>query len=114
MTIVGAVLLVGVYAPSGLRVNLVGLALGIFNAISFAFLNLWAKALAGEPVAVDDPRLRLRRRHALLAPDRAALVALFAPQPASVWLGLGIVTVFGTLLPYASTSRRSPGSAPPT
>lgn len=100
-TIVGAVLLVRAYESSAVRVNALGLALGIFNAISFAFLNLWAKTL---PRRLSPWTVLL---YAFVAgtlfwlPLAPPWQTFLVPQPTSVWLAVGIVTVFGTLLPYA-------------
>ena len=101
VTIVGAVLLVRAYEPSGLRVSLVGLALGIFNAISFAFLNLWTKALPGRLSPWTVLVYAFIAGTLFWLPIAPPWWVVLEPQPASVWLGIGIVTVFGTLLPYA-------------
>jgi drug/metabolite transporter (DMT)-like permease len=101
VTIVGAALLVRVWEPAGLRANTLGIVLGIFNAIAFAFLNLWAKTL---PASLSPWTVLV---HAFVAGALFWLSIappwwlLLGSHPAWVWLGVGIVTVVGTLLPYA-------------
>ena len=101
VTIVGAVLLVRVYESSAMRVNAVGLTLGIFNAISFAFLNLWAKTLPPRLSPWTVLVYAFAAGTLFWLPLSPPWQILFTSQPTSVWLGLGIVTVFGTLLPSA-------------
>jgi drug/metabolite transporter (DMT)-like permease len=101
VTIVGAVLLVRVYESSAIRVNALGLTLGIFNAISFAFLNLWAKTLPPRLSPWTVLVYAFAAGTLFWLPLSPPWQILLTSQPTSVWLGLGIVTVFGTLLPYA-------------
>jgi drug/metabolite transporter (DMT)-like permease len=101
VTLVGAALLVRVYEPSALRLNMAGLALGVFNAMSFAFFNLWAKRLPPglPPWTVMTYSFAAGTLFWLaLAPPWTVFLA---PQPPQVWLGIAVVTVFGTLLPFA-------------
>lgn len=101
VTLLGAALVVRAYEPAALRVNLVGIAAGVVNAFAFAFYNLWARTLA--------PRLS---PWTMLAYSLAAAALVWLPlappwalvlvsHPPMVWLGLGVVVVFGTLVPFA-------------
>ena len=101
VTLVGAALLVRVYEPAALRLNAAGLALGIFNAVSFAFFNLWAKRLPPglPPWTVMTYSFAAGTLFWLaLAPPWTVFLG---PQPPQVWLGIAVVTLFGTLLPFA-------------
>jgi drug/metabolite transporter (DMT)-like permease len=101
VSIAGGVLLVRAYDAPGLRVNTLGLALGVFNAISFAFMNLWAKALPGHLSPWTVLVYAFGAGTLFWLPVAPPWWLCLAPQPTSVWLGVGIVTVFGTLVPYA-------------
>ena len=101
VTIIGAALLVRVWEPAGLRANTLGIVLGIFNAISFAFLNLWAKTLPASLSPWTVLVYAFVTGALFWLPIAPPWWLLLGSHPAWVWLGVGIVTVFGTLLPYA-------------
>jgi threonine/homoserine efflux transporter RhtA len=115
VTIIGAALFVRVWEPAGLRANTLGIVLGIFNAISLRLPQPVGQDATRKPVAVDGPRLRVRRRRALLAPHRATLVA-----PPRFPPGLGVArsrdrdSCSGPSSPMPATSPRSRESARPT
>jgi drug/metabolite transporter (DMT)-like permease len=101
VTLGGAALLVRAYEPSALRLNAVGLTLGTVTAVSFAFFNLWAKRLPPglAPWTVMTYSLAASTLFwVVLAPPWTILLR---PQRPAVWLGIAVVTVFGTVLPFA-------------
>jgi drug/metabolite transporter (DMT)-like permease len=77
--------------------------LGTFNAIAFAFLNLWAKMLPASLSPWTVLVYALVTGALFWLPIAPLWWLLLGSHPAWVWLGVGIVT--GTLLPYALLLR---------
>lgn len=102
VTLAGAALVIRAYHPRLLLGQAIGIAASVFCAVAFAFYSLWGKTLA----ARVSPWTMLMLTYSLTS---AAVFWLpFAPpwdffrgpRPLGAWLGLAVVVVFGTLLPF--------------
>jgi len=101
VALAGAALVVGAWAPATLAIDAGGLVLGLGSALAYAFYNLWAKTL---PPGLS-PWTVLAYSFAgatlvwvPLAPPWTLVGQARGPE---VWTGVAIVTVFGTLVPFA-------------
>ena len=101
VTLAGAALLVRAYEPSALRLNVVGLALGLSTAIAFAFFNLWAKRLPPGLSPWTVMTYSFAASTLFWLPIAPPWAVLLLPLPPAAWLGIAVVALFGTLLPFA-------------
>jgi drug/metabolite transporter (DMT)-like permease len=101
ITLAGAALVVRAYAPAALRVNAAGLALGVFNAVAFAFYSLWAKTMPPGLSPWTVLAYSLASAALVWLPFAPPWTLLFEAHPPLVWVGIGVVVLFGTLLPFA-------------
>jgi drug/metabolite transporter (DMT)-like permease len=101
VTLAGAALVVGAWSPATVALDRVGIALGLSSALAYAFYNLWAKTLPPglSPWTVLVYSFAAAALFWLPLAPPWKLVGLAHGQ--GVWLGVGVVTIFGTLLPFA-------------
>ncbi len=100
-TLLGAGLVIRAYEPGTLRGNAAGLAASGFCAAAFAFYSLWAKRTAPRVspwTMVTYSLLTAAVFWLPLAPPWSVLLGAYA---APIWLGLAVVVVFGTLVPFS-------------
>ena len=100
LTLAGAALVVRAYQPAGLRLDPAGVTASILNAFAWAFYSLWGKTLSPRvsPWTIMAYSLATGTAFWLVAAPPWRL--LLVPHPAWVWVGITVVTVFGTLLPF--------------
>lgn len=101
VTLAGAALVVRAYEPAALQVNLAGIAASLVTALAFAFYNLWAKTVAPRVSPWTMLAYSLGTAAAFWLPFARPWDVFLAPHSPAVWGGLAIVTVFGTLVPFA-------------
>lgn len=101
VTLTGAALVVRAYEPAAIRINAIGLGLGIFNAVAFAFYNLWAKTIPPRISPWTILTYSFGSAALFWLPLAPPWTLLLAPHPPAVWAGLGVVILFGTLVPFA-------------
>jgi drug/metabolite transporter (DMT)-like permease len=101
LTLAGAALVVRAYRPAALQLDLVGVGAALLNAVAWAFYSLWGKTLSPRisPWTIMAYSLATGTAFWLVVAPPWRL--LLAAHPLPVWLGLGVVVVFGTLLPFA-------------
>jgi drug/metabolite transporter (DMT)-like permease len=101
LTLIGAALVVRAYRPATLQVNLAGVVASVLNAVAWAFYSLWGKTVSPRvsPWTMLTYSLATGTAFWLVAAPPWRLLA--APHPPAVWTGIGVVIVFGTLLPFA-------------
>lgn len=99
-TLVGAAFVVRAYEPEVLRLNALGLTASVFCAAAFAFYSLWGKRAA--PAASPWTRVTYSLGTAAVfwLPLAPPWTLLQSAHPPAIWLGLAVVVVFGTLLPF--------------
>jgi len=101
VTLGGAAFVVRAYEPAALAGSLAGLAASMLTAVAFAFYNLWAKRMAPRLSPWTILTYALATTAAFWLPLAPPWTILAVPHPPLVWAGLGVVVVFGTLLPFA-------------
>lgn len=101
VTLVGAALVVRAYEPAVLRVNLAGVAASSLSAVTFAFYNLWGKTLAPRLSPWTMLTYSLGTAAAFWLPLAPPWRFAEAPHPPAVWAGLGVIVLFGTLIPFS-------------
>jgi len=101
VTLVGAVLVVRAYEPAALQVNAAGLAAGVCCAAAFAFSSLWAKAVTPRVSPWTMLTYSLASAAVFWLPLAPPWTLLLESHPPHVWVGLGTVVAFGTLVPWA-------------
>lgn len=101
LTLTGAALVVRAYRPDALEVNLAGVAASVLNAFAWAFYSLWGKTVSPRvsPWTMLTYSLATGTLFWLVVTPPWRL--LLAAHPPFVWVGIGVVVVFGTLLPFA-------------
>lgn len=100
LTLAGAALVVRAYEPAALEVNAPGLAAGVLCAVAFAFYSLWAKDVAHRVSPWTVLTYSLASAAVFWLPLAPPWALLEVPHPPAVWAGLGILVVFGTLIPF--------------
>ncbi len=101
LTLVGATLVVRVYRPAALQLNLAGVVASVLNAVAWAFYSLWGKTISPRVSPWTMVTYSLGSGAAfwlLLAPPWRLLLAAHPPL---VWAGIAVVVLFGTLVPFA-------------
>jgi drug/metabolite transporter (DMT)-like permease len=100
LTLAGAALIVRAYQPAALGLDLAGVTASILNAFAWAFYSLWGKTLSPRvsPWTIMAYSLATGTAFWLLVAPPWRL--LLVPHPPLVWVGIAVVTVFGTLLPF--------------
>lgn len=115
VTLAGAALVVRAYEPQALRGNAVGVAAATVTALAFAVYNLLGKRVAARVSPWTMLAYSMAASAAFWVPVAPPWRFLLAPHPPAVWAGLGVVSVFGTLLPFAlylaGLARISPAHA---
>lgn len=101
ITLLGAALVVRAYEPTALRLDLAGVGASMVSAVAFAFYNLWAKRIAPRLSPWTILTYSMTTSALFWLPFAPPWRVLLAPHPPPVWVGLAIVVVFGTLLPFA-------------
>jgi drug/metabolite transporter (DMT)-like permease len=101
VTLAGAGLVVRVYAPDAFRLSAAGIGASLLSAAAFAFYSLWGKRAAPDISPWTVATYSLASAALLWLPFAPPWALLVEPHPPMVWLGLGVVIVFGTLLPFA-------------
>ena len=101
LTLAGAALVVRAYQPAGLRLDPAGVTASILNAFAWAFYSLWGKTLSPRvpPWTIMAYSLATGTAFWLLVAPPWRL--LLVPHPPVVWVGIAVVTIFGTLVPFA-------------
>jgi drug/metabolite transporter (DMT)-like permease len=100
LTLAGAALVVRAYRPAVLQLDLLGVGAALLNALAWAFYSVCGKTLSPRisPWTIMAYSLATGTAFWLVvAPPSRLLLAAHAPP---VWLGIGVVVVFGTLLPF--------------
>jgi drug/metabolite transporter (DMT)-like permease len=101
VTLAGAALVVRAYEPAALHVSGLGVALGLFNALAFAFYNLWAKTLPASLTPWTVLAYSFVAGALFWLPLAPPSQLLLTPHAPAVWLRLGVVLVFGTVVPFS-------------
>jgi drug/metabolite transporter (DMT)-like permease len=101
VTLVGAALVVRIYAPDAFRLSAAGIGASLLSAVAFAFYSLWGQRAAPAVSPWTVATYSLGSAALLWLPFAPPWALLIEPHPTTVWLGLGVVIVFGTLLPFA-------------
>jgi drug/metabolite transporter (DMT)-like permease len=101
VTLVGAALVVRAYEPAAIRLDGPGLAAGVFCAAGFAFHTLWGKGLAGRVPAWTILTYALASAALFWLPLAPPWTVLVESHTSSVWAGIAVVVLFGTLFPFA-------------
>ncbi len=101
LTLCGAALVVRAYQPAGLQLDLGGVVASILNAVAWAFYSLWGKTLSPRvsPWTIMAYSLATGTAFWLVVAPPWRLLLL--EHPPGVWLGIAVVILFGTLLPFA-------------
>lgn len=100
VALVGAALVVRVHELQALRVNAAGLASGVASALAFAFYTVWGRALPRDLSPWTVLLWSFVAGALLWLPLAPPWALLATPLPGPVWAGIGVVTVFGTLVPF--------------
>jgi drug/metabolite transporter (DMT)-like permease len=100
LTLAGAALIVRAYQPAVLRLDMAGVAASILNAFAWAFYSLWGKTLSPRVPPWTIMAYSLATGTAFWLVVAPPWRLLLAPHPPWVWVGIAVVTVFGTLLPF--------------
>jgi drug/metabolite transporter (DMT)-like permease len=81
-------------------VNAAGLASGVASALAFAFYTVWGRALPRDLSPWTVLLWSFVAGALLWLPLAPPWALLATPLPGPVWAGIGVVTVFGTLVPF--------------
>lgn len=100
-TLLGAGLVVRAYDPALLRLNALGLAASAACAVAFAFYSIAAKRVAPRVSPWTIIAYSLTTAAVFWLPLAPPWRLLLAPHPLATWVGLGVVVVFGTLVPFS-------------
>lgn len=101
LALAGAAFVIRAYEPAALVVNAAGLAASAFCSVTFAFYNLWAKTVPPVVAPWTVLTYSLATAAVLWLPVAPPWALLLTPHPPAFWLGLGVVVLFGTLVPFS-------------